>query len=112
MNVVLLSSARRTSPEAALSVREQLGLAGRGDVVLRLVTRHRPSAPLPGIETLVLVPTATSPGRVLDIPAADLPGEAGGAAAATELADPPRVGGPVAGGGQHPPPPPPPPPPP
>lgn len=75
MNVVLLSSARRTTPDAALSIREQLGLAGRDDVVIRLVALHRPGRPLPGMETLVLDPKVLARGRVLTVPAAPLPAE-------------------------------------
>lgn len=70
MNVVLLASARRTTPEAALAVREQLGLADRPDVALSLVTVHRPAAGLPGMDALVIGTGARARRRALRVPAA------------------------------------------
>lgn len=72
MNVVLLSSARRMSGEAAVSAREQLGLADRPDVVPTLVTVHRPGQGLPGVDTLVIRSGATGRGRALSVPAGPL----------------------------------------
>lgn len=72
MNIVLLGSARRMTPEAAVSARDQLGLADRPDVVPSLVTVHRPARGLPGIDTLVIRAGATGRGRVLAVPAGPL----------------------------------------
>ena len=73
MNVVLLSSARRTTSEAALSIRDQLGLTDRPEVVVDLVALHRPGRPLPGVRCLVLSPRVVAGRRAEAVPAAPLP---------------------------------------
>jgi hypothetical protein len=75
VNVVLLSSARRTTTDAALSVRSQLGLTGRPEVVLDLVALHRPGRPLPGMRCIVLTPRVIAGRRAVAVPAAPLPAD-------------------------------------
>ncbi|HEX6916875.1 MAG TPA: hypothetical protein VF140_02280 [Phycicoccus sp.] len=54
MNVVLLSAARRCTPETVGAWREQLGVVDAADVSLALVALHRPGHALPWVDTIVL----------------------------------------------------------
>lgn len=69
MKVVVLSSARRTTPAYVDSIREQLGLEAVPDARLTWVALHHPRRPLPGLDTHVTGPAAVVRGRARLVPA-------------------------------------------
>ncbi|PKW27227.1 hypothetical protein [Phycicoccus duodecadis] len=77
MKVVVLSSARRTTPAYVASIRDQLGLDDVPDARMTWVALHHPRRPLPGLDTHVTGPAAVVRGRARLVPAgpAPLPGD-------------------------------------
>lgn len=69
MRVVVLSSARRTTPEGLSSLRQQLGIDDDPEVLITVVLLTKPGRPLPETPALVARPLAAIRRRAEVVPA-------------------------------------------
>jgi hypothetical protein len=70
VNIVLLTTARGARPSTVATLRDQLGVTGRDDITLGVVSLHVPRRPLPVATTLVVGPDPTVRRHARELPPA------------------------------------------